>query len=190
MKKKEQSSAIDVIKEVQQYPYDPSINRRGLSYQARVALTRSVRKGTCTTKHEVLAEDLQNIGLDIVYLTFPFFWQNIPVTYPEEIRSLLEMMPQQNHLALGLLTNETQKIVDVTWDPALAGSGFVVPKIGEEIVDMPLAVIPFANPVTHRTVGERTRYLQRLWEQTPNYSEIGLFYIALNTWLISLRNNQ
>jgi len=188
MEKSKQLPAINVIKDVQQYLYDSSINRKGLSYSEILALTRKIRRGTCTTKHEVLAYDLKGIGLEIIYLTFPFFWQDIAVTYPEDIYSLLEVMPQQNHLALAILAHNSQIIVDITWDHSLEQAGFTVPKIGEEIVDTPLAVRPFANPVVHRTIDERAEYLRKRWEETPNYQEIGLFYLALNNWLLGIRS--
>ncbi len=104
------------------------------------------------------------------------------------MQSLLEVMPQQNHLALAILEQNSQKIIDVTWDPSLKQSGFTVPKIGDEITDMPLAIRPFANPVAHKSINERTEYLRKRWEETPNYQEIGLFYLALNKWLLGMRS--
>lgn len=46
-------------------------------------------------------------------------------------------MPQQNHLVLALITSNSQKVFDVTWDSSLEQAGFVVPKIREEIIDTP-----------------------------------------------------
>jgi len=127
------------------------------------------------------------MGLEIIYLTFPFFWQDIAVPYPEEMRSLVEVMPQQNHLALAIFARNSQKIIDITWDPSLEQAGFVVPKISEDIEDTPLAVKPFASPIAHQSIDKRTEYLRQRWEETPNYQEIGLFYLALNNWLLGIR---
>lgn len=190
MDREKELLAVGKIKDIQQYFYDPSINRSGLDYGQRLKLTQSLKRGTCTTKHEVLAWMLKQIGLDAVYLTFPFFWQELPVDYPEEISSLLKRMPQQNHLALGLVLRENQKILDVTWDPLVARAGFVVPQIGSEIVDMPLAVVPFSQAVTHTSIEERAKYLRKQWELTPQYEEIRLFYATLARWLFSLRTEK
>lgn len=190
MKPEIKSAACTAIQTVQRYPYDSSINRRGFTHSQRLELTRRVMRGTCTTKHEVLADDLQTIGLDTLYITYPFFWQEIPVEYPEELIPLLQNMPRQNHLALRVLIGGVPQLLDVTWDPGLAHAGFIVPDMSAEMVETPVAVVPATTPVIHRTVEERAEYLQKSWDATVNGDTIGLFYAALNTWLLSLRSDE
>lgn len=185
-----QKMATDTIREVQKYVYDSSVSRRGLSCQDRICLTKTTQKGTCTTKHEVLAYELQNIGCQILYLTYPFFWQENLANCPSELQNLMETMPRQNHLALGVFVDQQLKVVDVTWDPSLKKSGFTVPEIRQNIDNTPIAVTPFCQPIVHRTVEERAIYLQQNWPEAQKNPEIRQFYSCLNNWLIQLRQSQ
>ncbi len=184
-----QNFAVNAVKAVQQYVYDTTaIKCRGnLSSRKRINLTRFIKKGTCTTKHEVLASNLETLGYDVKYLTYPFYWQELPYSYPQEIQDLLDKMPRQNHLALMVREDKEEKLIDVTWDPGLKNAGFIVPRVNSTVASTPLAVVPCSNPVVHSNIVDRSRYVESLWPTGPEHEIIGLFYIALNIWLSGIR---
>lgn len=182
--------ALELIKKVQLFPYDNSVKTKGLSSAERIEHTRQVRRGTCTTKHELLAMDLRKLNLDLVYLTYPFYWQEFKVDYPDQLLSLLAEMPLQYHLALGLVRRDKLKVIDVTWDPMISGGGFPIANLQSLNESTPLAISPAAEPEIHFFNQERINYLEEIKYSIPWSENIPKFYQELNEWLQSLRSNE
>lgn len=180
---------VKIIREIQKYPYDSSANKRGLSVEEQLARTREVKRGTCTTKHELLAAELKTMGFIVAFLTYPFYWQDLKInaSMPRDLENELEKMPQQNHLALGLFIDGEIKIIDVTWDPSLRSLGLSVPRISLPIESLELAVVPSGGAKIHFDIHERKQYLQKTWEESRSSVDTSLFYIKLSAWIESLR---
>jgi hypothetical protein len=182
-----EQSALRSMKAIQQFPYDSSIKISGKTLAERTQLTRILKRGACTAKHELLAIDLDGLAFPILFLTYPFLWSKLLVDYPNELKKLAGQMPLQYHLVLGLLNNNAIELIDVTWDPPLQKGGFPVGKIGHQIVSMPMAVVPENTPTTHYSAEERAMYIERLKPTIPWSHVIPVFYDKLNNWLASLR---
>lgn len=174
-------------------------------------------RGYCGPKHYLLAALYRRLGLDVVYATFPFLWDDPGIRYPPELRTLAAGMPVAYHLACRVLINGRWVPVDATWDLPLARGGFPVSASWDGFSDTRCAVTPLRsairtaycrtltnepcreNPVAaispmdgeenHPDENGHTRYYHRkTGMRTPTEIErIARFYPAFEAWLESLR---
>jgi len=147
-----------------------------------------LNKGSCQPKHYLLAIFLKQLGIAIKYASYPFFWQEQPIKYPDEFRALLKELPASNHLALKANINQRWVLVDAAYDLPLKKAGFPVNVDWDGRSDTINAVIPRAE-ILHDTPeqrlsfesGKRSLYTQ---EQKKASEE---FIAKLNIWLVELR---
>jgi hypothetical protein len=82
-------------------------------------------KGTCTGKHLLLQECLEQIGVSYKPVVCTFRWQDQPVEYPEKLRHILQEGSWDhghNFVTVDYLGNSID--VDITWNSKLAKYGF------------------------------------------------------------------
>lgn len=186
--KTKERQAVKMIRQIQRFAYDNSIKTKGLSLTARIEQTRQLQKGTCTTKHELLAHELIALDYNLIFLTYPFWWHELEVDFPENLRELAAQMPKQYHLALGLIKGARVEIIDVTWDPELKKAGFPLVEEMQSLISTPLAVVPAAEPKIHWTNQQKDDYIQHFKKTIPWSKVIPRFYQQFNQWLKSLRS--
>ncbi|MFA6332172.1 MAG: hypothetical protein WCX22_04405 [Methanoregula sp.] len=102
----------------------------------------SLGKGYCGPKHYLLAAMFRKLGLDVVYSTFPFLWNDPDLRYPPELRRLAGAMPVAYHLACRVRINGRWILVDATWDRLLAKGGFPINEHWDGFAEMRCAVNP------------------------------------------------
>jgi len=107
----------------------------------------SIGKGNCGPKHYLLAAMYRKLGLDVVYATFPFLWNDPAIHYPPELRQLADGMPVAYHLACRVRLNGRWVLVDATWDRSLAKGGFPVNEHWDGLAEMKCAVNPLRSAV-------------------------------------------
>lgn len=151
----------------------------------------AIEKGTCTPKHLLLGLVSESLGLRVQYLSYQFYWQNLQVEYPAELRMILKGMPAQIHTALSVSPdNEGQGkhyVIDCTWDQSLISAGFPVNNLRDTPHDCDLGVIPHTLPVLHHSAIDQWLYLQEIkLAMLPN-KFVPLFYDKFDEWLASLR---
>ncbi len=141
--------------------------------------------GSCSNKHYLLGYLLQEKGIQVKYLTYPFYWQDLPIQYPENIKKFFPHLPIQYHLALMILIEGTEKLLDATWDKGLTSiKGLTI----NEFNEMDLAVVPCQKPIIHFSAIERWQYIEHLKQSIPNREAISNFYKAMSKWLNAVRS--
>ena len=101
----------------------------------------------CGPKHYLLAEMFRNLGIEVVYATFPFVWDDPGLQYPPELRRLANGLPVAHHLACRVRINERWVLVDATWDRPLRQAGFPVNEHWDGRADTLCAVKPLRSAV-------------------------------------------
>jgi len=177
----------------------------------------SAGKGYCGPKHYLLAAMYRKLGLEVVFATFPFLWNDPDLRYSPDLRTLAAAVPIAYHLACRVRINGRWVLVDTTWDPPLARGGFPVNEHWDGLSETRCAVKPLRSAVRtvycrtatnepcrnnlekelHTLDGEQATvdeaahhryYLQKTAMRTPEESEkISRFYPAFEEWLESLR---
>ena len=56
-------------------------------------------KGSCTPKHFLLCDMYQRLGMLVLYVVYPFRWDDVEIDYPPRLRRLAEELPTSHHLA-------------------------------------------------------------------------------------------
>lgn len=211
-------SRISIFEHIRNIPYSLSVRMTDPKTAPEQILAEG--KGYCGPKHYLLAEMYRKLGLEVVYATFPFLWNDPDLRYPPDLRSLAAAVPVAYHLACRVRINGRWVLVDATWDPALAKGGFPINDLWDGLSDTRCAVKPLRAAVrtaycrtatnepcrdrstrdlnsldgeqNHRNETEHSRYyLQRTGIRTPEETDkILRFYPALEAWLESLRDEQ
>ncbi|HEX3002477.1 MAG TPA: transglutaminase family protein, partial [Methanoregula sp.] len=207
-----------LFEHIRDIPYSFSVRMTDRTTAPEQILT--VGRGYCGPKHYLLAEMYRKLGLEVVYDTFPFYWNDPDLRYPPGLRILAAAVPIAYHLACRVLINGRWVLVDATWDPALRQGGFPINESWDGLSETRCAVKPLhssdrtANCGTvtndlrsdsgtrkrnapdgeqnHRNEAGRTRYrFQGTGIRAPeDMDKILRFYPAFEAWLESLRNKQ
>jgi hypothetical protein len=211
-------SRISIFEHIRNIPYSLSIPMRDPKTAPEQLL--SAGKGYCGPKHYLLGAMYRRLGLDVVYATFPFLWNDPDIRYPPHLRMLAAAVPIAYHLACRVRINGRWVLVDATWDPPLARGGFPVNEHWNGYADTRCAVKPLRSAVRtafcrtatnepcrdsstremnsldgeqdHHNEGEHFRYyFQKTEKRTPEEADkIMHFYPAFEVWLESLRAGQ
>lgn len=131
------------------------------SVEESINFVLQTKSGNCSAKHYLLGCLLQYYGIKVKYLTYPFYWHDLQIFYPDNISQLLPELPIQYHLALSVLTDKGEWLLDATWDKGLLFAGFPV----NELDNMRLGIIPCEKPVVHFSAQERWDYIEELKKQ-------------------------
>jgi hypothetical protein len=138
-------SRISVFKHIRDIPYSLSVPITDLKNAPEQIL--NLGKGYCSPKHYLLAAMFRKLGLEVVYATFPFLWNDPDIHYPPALRELADGMPVAYHLACRVRLGARWVLVDVTWDSILAKAGFPVNEHWDGFADTKCAVKPIRSAV-------------------------------------------
>ena len=140
-----------------------------------------LNRGSCTPKHFLLCDMYQRIGLEVLYVIYPFRWDKFAFLYPPELRRLAKAMPISYHFACKVDIDGKFILVDATLDPALQKVGLPVNKEWDGIRDTLLAVNPCGEEQLYHPCEARSM-------QPGITDEKSLAFInGLNSWLEKLR---
>ncbi len=145
------------------------------------------QKGGCTDKHYLLGEWLEKYNLTVKYLTFPFYWQELPANYPPSLEKLSKKMPLQYHLCISLSFHDHSCLLDATWDPDLEKAHLPINKPCQNIQQTKLAIVPHDQPIVHHSINQRQIFIQELKKNMPYVGIESDFYQQLDSWFDSLR---
>ncbi len=137
-------------------------------------------KGSCTPKHFLLCDMYQRLGMQVLYVVYPFRWDEVEIDYPPPLMSLARELPTSHHLACKVDIDGELILVDATVDPGLKKLGL---HVNEEWDGVSNTVLPI-NPC-----GEEQIYHPSEASLMPaQYDEKSLaFYGELNRWLEVVR---
>ena len=150
-------------------------------YAPDLAWTINNNKGGCGTKHQLAWTILRQKGFETTYSYSSFYWHELNVDMPPEIRTLAKGLLPTRHLALYVgYKGETRK-VDLTWDSALERAGFPINKAVKGI---------FTERPAVPTLDDYNYNNEVLFSYKPGIPDLNrrnAFYTAFNGWLESLR---
>jgi len=211
-------SRISIFEHIRDIPYSFSFRMNNPKTAPEQIL--SAGKGYCGPKHYLLAAMYRKLGLEVVFATFPFLWNDPDLRYPQNLRALAAAVPIAYHLACRVWINGKWVLVDATWDTALKKGGFPVNDSWDGLSETRCAVKPLQSAVrtaycrtatnepcrdsgsrdlnaldgeqNPRNEAEHSRYCsKRTGIRTPEeINKISCFYPAFEVWLQSLRNEQ
>jgi hypothetical protein len=176
--KNPREARVAVFERIRDIPY--AVIAELVNYAKYADLLR-INKGSCAPKHFLLCELYQRMGLDVLYVTYPFRWDALGIDYPPDLHKLAKSMPLRHHLACRVEIEGRLVLVDATIDLGLENLGLPVNKSWDGASDTLLPLEP---------LGEEEFYHP---SEAPlmegGFSEEALgFYRELNAWLESVRS--
>lgn len=136
---------ISVFQHIRDIPYSLAVPMTDPKTAPEQIL--ALGRGYCGPKHYLLAEMFRKLGIDVVYATFPFIWDDPDLQYPPELRRLAGGLPVAHHLACRVRINDRWVLVDATWDRPIRQAGFPVNEYWDGRADTLCAVKPLRSAV-------------------------------------------
>jgi len=180
------SARISIFQHIRDIPYaivpglrDPKDGPSGMI---------KMNKGSCVPKHFLMALMMDELGLQVKYVTYLFDWNDPVIKFPPALRKIAKNMPITAHLATKVNIDGKWILVDGTYDPPLKKAGFTVNESWDGISDTKNAVVPLEE-VIHGSLQERLTFAgKRVGEYTDKErSAYAEFTKKLNYWLEELR---
>ncbi|MBI2857899.1 MAG: hypothetical protein HYX90_02375 [Chloroflexi bacterium] len=175
------AARVAVFERVRDMPYavlpeslDPS----------RYAEALALNAGSCATKHLLLADMYQRLGLTVLLAVYPFRWSEERIPFPPELRRLAERMPPGYHLACRVLVGDRLALVDATLDPPLKRLGLPVNETWDGLAD---TALPLESCGAEQLYHPHEAALMA--PRSPD-EEALTFYRQLNAWLATARAEQ
>ena len=140
-----------------------------------------LNKGSCTPKHILLANMYQRLGLHILFVIYPYRWDEFANLYPPDLAVLAREMPVGFHLACQVEIENRWVYVDATLDPALATVGLPVNSHWDGISDTMLPVNPCGQEQIYHPSEANLMQAQQIDDKALT------FYDGLNSWMDKLR---
>lgn len=133
-----------------------------------------VGRGSCTPKHFLLCDMYHRLGLPVLFVGYPFRWDEVEVDYPRRLRRLAESMPTSYHLACKVEIDGNLVLVDATLDPAMASLGLPVNDRWDGTSDTLLPMKPcgeeqYYHPTEAAHIEARTDEGSHLFYRELNY---------------------
>ena len=146
----------------------------------RYAEILSLGKGSCTPKHLLLCDMYQRLGMLVLYVVYPFRWDEVEVDYPPRLRKLARELPTSYHLSCMVDVNGDLILVDATLDPELKRLGLPVNEEWDGTSDTHLPIDPCGDEQIYHPFEASLMRTQRDEKSLA-------FYNGLNSWLDELR---
>jgi hypothetical protein len=211
-------SLVSIFQHIRDIPYSlVATGDEGITAEERILVTG---KGSCGPKHYLLANLYRRLGIDVVYATFPFLWNDPDLRYTRELRELATGLPVAYHLACRVRINNRWVLVDATWDRPLKRAGFPVNEHWDGRADTLCAVKPLRSAIRtafcrtatnepccddrereltpldgeldHGDEEDHARYYrEKTGMRTPEEMErIRRFFYGFDAWLVAIRKHQ
>jgi hypothetical protein len=137
-------------------------------------------KGSCTPKHFLLCNMYQRLEMVVLYVVYPFRWDEFEIDYPPRLKKLAEALPTSYHLACKVEVGGKFVLVDATLDLPLKRLGLPVNEKWDGISNTSLPMNPCEEGQLYHP---SEAYLQRA---LPDEKSLA-FYDELNSWLEQIR---
>lgn len=177
-----------VYRRIRDFPFEMGSSRGDYSKDLRYIMEN--KRGSCSPKHYLLGYLCEKMGLSVVYVTYPFYWIDQPLCYPECIRHMIKDFSTVYHLAIKVYLERKYFLLDATWDSSLAKAGFPVNEIGKEVINGKVAVIPSGRPTIHKSALARDRFIKKQYERFEISKQEKMHCNELfNKWLEGIRSS-
>jgi transglutaminase-like putative cysteine protease len=139
-------------------------------------------KGSCTPKHLLLCEMYRSLNLSVLYVVYPFRWDEVDLDYPPQLLKMARELPTAHHLACLVEIEGSLRTIDATIDPPLAAMGLPVNEGWDGFSDTKLAITPSGEGEIHHPSEALLMTAQRD-ERSLEFDR------ALNRWLEAFRGS-
>ncbi len=175
--KNELQARISIYEKVRDIPYAvvPELNDA-----ERYVEILTYGKGSCTPKHFLIRTMFERLGMLVLYIVYPFRWDEARVIYPPRLKRLAEDLPTSHHLACRVDIDGELVLVDATLDPAMEKLGLPVNKEWDGTSDTVLPITPCGQEQIYHP---SEAYLMNAQYDTKSL----IFYDELNQWLEEVR---
>ena len=173
------SARVSIYEKIRNIPYAviPEINDA-----KRYVNILKLGKGSCTPKHFLLCNMYQKLGMVVLYVVYPFRWDELDIDYPHRIRMLAETMPTSYHIACKVDMGGEFVLVDATLDPVLRKLGLPVNMQWDGTSNTLLPIDPCGEEQLYHHF--EAHLIQ------PRVDEDSLaFYGEINAWLEKVRTS-
>ena len=179
---------VSIYEEVRDYPFKIQLDRESGDYCYDLKYVQMHKKGSCSQKHYFLGSIYENFGLSVGYLTYPFYWYELIVNFPDFLQEIVKKLPMMYHLAIQLSFEKESFLLDASWDSSLGKAGFPINKIGGKLQSTNLAIVPAGNCLIHSSIGEREEFIKTINNKRGKISQEEIkFFTLFNNWLEDLR---
>ncbi len=144
-----------------------------LDYQKAIESIEKYGRGSCTSKHFYLGKLYEEIGLDVSYVTYTFYWEEQKFL-SERLKQLSRNLPEQYHLALKV----EGRVIDATFDKLLTP---IFPV--NEFEDCKISV-ECKDEIVHSSPWERIEYVKL---KAKKSNKLQKFYSELNEYAKRIR---
>jgi len=139
-------------------------------------------RGSCTPKHLLLCAMYQKLGLTVLFVAYPFRWDDVEIDYPRRLQELAQAMPTSHHLACKVELDSDLVVVDATLDPPLKRLGLPINEQWDGTSDTVFPVPPCGQ--------EQIYHPSEAYGLRPRLDDASLaFYEELNRWLEKVRQS-
>ena len=148
-------------------------------------------RGSCSPKHLLLGIMFEKLHIPIKFATYPFYWNDQDIQYPEELRKLAEQLPLMYHVACKGYINQKWILLDATYDPPLKKAGFPINESWDGMTETLNAVKPL-DEIVHKNVKDLIDYVGKNtahFTDTEN-SLTQNFVYELSKWLEDVRTEE
>ncbi len=142
----------------------------------------AVGKGSCAPKHLLLCDMYQRLGLRVLYVVYPFRWDEVEIDYPSGLLKLARALPTSHHLACMVELGGKLILIDATLDPPLKRLCLPVNESWDGSSNTLLAINPCGE-------GEIYHPSEASLLTAPRDDESLEFYAELNAWLDVVRQS-
>ncbi len=136
-------------------------------------------KGSCTPKHFLLCNMYQRLGLLVLFVVYPFRWDEGDETefdYPPRLKKLAEELPTGYHLACKVEIDGKLVLVDATLDSALKNAGLAVNQDWDGVSDTLLPMNPCGEEQFYHPSEAYLMQAQYDGKSLAFYSELNSFF--------------
>ncbi|MBN1643999.1 MAG: hypothetical protein JW856_04195 [Dehalococcoidales bacterium] len=173
-------SRINIFEKIRDIPY--AVIPELVDYR-RYADIFKFGKGSCSPKHFLLGEMFQRLGLRVLFVVYPYRWDEsaeILKRHSSRLREMARAMPVSHHIACMVEIDGRSVLVDATLDPPLHKAGLPVNVRWDGKSDTILPMIPCGEEEIYHPLEAR------LMRPAVNEQSL-LFYEELNTCLEQIR---
>ena len=175
------AASIAIFNKIRDIPYAviPELND-----SERYIDILQLNKGSCAPKHLLLCTLFQKLGLEVLYIVYPFRWDEYESIYPPELKVLARRMRESYHIACKVEIEGEFVLVDATLDPDLESIGLPVNKDWDGVHDTLLPVQPCGEEQLYHPSEVHLMGIEKIPAESLQ------FYSLLNGWLEVVRTKK
>jgi hypothetical protein len=138
-------------------------------------------KGSCYHKHAWLAEELQELGIPVKFVTYQFKW-GATLSMPTQLKQQAKKLSSGTHLFLKVKMDGNWLNVDATWNSMMKEHGFPVNEWNGK-TSTRLAVKPLGEMEEFDSLEGVNGYVKKHHDTKPDKKQRQKYFQDFNEWI-------